>query len=284
MDTLHSSPSPLCYANGSYLSRDEIRLDPYDLGFLRGYVIFDVMPVENGKPFLWERHFRRLEDSARALHMELPVSAEEYQEILTKLVGENPFEETSLRTVFSGGPSENGFTPTPGNETFLVLVEALHRPKAETYMNGVKTITLHYERPIPQVKLGNHALAIRDLPRRQAEGAFETIYVNGGTVSEASQSNLFIVKDDTLITTWDNVLWGITQGLVLELAEGLGVRTEKRAMTTEELFSADEVFITGSSKRIVPVVQIDETIIGDGHPGETTKHLIQAFDEYVKEY
>ena len=103
-------------------------------------------------------------------------------------------------------------------------------------------------------------------------------------MSEASQSNLFIVKDSILITTWDNVLWGITQGVVLELAAGLRIATEKRDIRVEELLAADEVFITGSSKALVPVVQVDETAIGDGAPGEMTRRLMAAFEKLVREY
>lgn len=277
--------SPFCYKNGEYLFLDRIAINPYDLGFLRGYAVFDVMPIENGKPFLWERHFARLCKSAEALHLRVPVDEVEYKHILDTLLKKN-IERNQLlfRTVLSGGPSENGFLPKEGVETFLVLTEVAHACPATTYASGVKTVTLSYERPIPQVKLANHVLAIRDVPRRQAAGAFETLYINGDTVSEASQSNLFIVKNKTLITTWDNVLWGITQGLVIELAEKNGLSILKQPISRQELFSADEVFLTGSSKHIVPVIQIDDAMIGAGTPGPITRRLMALFDEYVQRY
>lgn len=279
------SPRPFfCYSNGVFLPLDEITLSPYDLGFLRGYAVFDVMPTENGKPFLWERHYERLVRSAAALNLRVPVGAEAYKNILDELIARHAPAKLSFRTVLSGGPSGNGFAPEEGKETFLILSEEAHACPIDIYEQGVKTITLEYERPIPQVKLANHVLAIRDLPRRREAGAFEAIYVNGGQVSEASQSNLFIVKDGRLVTTWDNVLWGITQGLTLELAEGLGISTEKRKITLEEILTSDEVFITGSSKRIVPVVQADETKIGAGAPGPVTRRLMAAFDDFAKRY
>lgn len=274
----------VCYFNGIFLPASEIMIDPRDLGFLRGYVVFDVMPVENGKPFLWERHYERLCRSAAALNLRVPVSQVEFGDILKRLITDNAPLKLLLRTVLSGGPSENGFTPEKGKETFLVLAEAVHPYPADIYERGVKAMTLEYERPIPQVKLANHAIAIRDLPRRQEAGAFEAIYINGGQVSEATQSNLFIVKDGRLITTWDNVLWGVTQVLTLELAEKLGIATEKRAISLRELLSADEVFITGSSKRIVPVVRIDDTVIGTSVPGPVTRRLLAAFDDFVRMY
>ena len=274
----------VCYFNGVFLPADEIAIDPRDLGFLRGYVVFDVMPVENGKPFLWERHYERLCQSAAALNLRVPTSKEEFKNILDRLIMENMHSALSLRTVLSGGPSESGFVPEEGRETLLVLAEAAHPYPVEIYEQGVKVMMLEYERPIPQVKLANHAIAIRDLPRRREAGAFETVYMNNGQVSEAAQSNLFIVKDGILITTWDNVLWGVTQMLTLELADGLGIAAEKRAISLQELLSADEVFVTGSSKRIVPVVRIDDTVIGTGRVGDVTKELMHLFDDFVKKY
>ncbi len=274
----------VCYFNGSFLPLADIAIRPNDLGFLRGYVVFDVMPVENGKPFLWERHYERLCRSAEALNLRVPASKAEFGDILRRLVSDNAPLPLSLRTVLSGGPSGNGFAPEAGKETLLVLAEVVHPYLADIYEKGVKVITLEYERPIPQVKLANHAIAIRDLPRRNEAGAFEAVYMNNGQVSEAAQSNLFIVKHDRLITTWDNVLWGVTQALVLELADKLGIIAEKRGISLQELLSADEVFVTGSSKRIVPVVRIDDAVIGTGTPGQMTRRLMAAFDDFVKEY
>lgn len=282
----------ICYHDGRFVPLGDISLSPYDLGFLRGYAVFDVMPMENGKPFLWERHFDRLIRSAEALGLSVPATKDEYKSILDTLVERNlPRRQAgaaagrlSFRTVLSGGPSPDSFVPQPGQETFLVLAEPAHAYPESMFTEGVKAITLEYERPLPQVKLANHAIAISDLPRRREADAFEAIYVSAGEISEASQSNVFIVKDGVLATTWENVLHGITQGLVLELAEAAGIRAEKRGISLEELLSADEVFMTGSSKRIVPVVRIDEIAVGAGVPGPVTVRLMAAFDEYAKAY
>src|SRR3989338_10124384 len=112
-----------CFFNGIYSTTKEIRLSPFDLGFLRGYVVFDVMPAVNGKPFLWERHFERLEKSAQALNLFLPVSKEEFSSILAKLLSLSGKESISFRTLLSGGPSADGFVPEPNQETFLVFAE-----------------------------------------------------------------------------------------------------------------------------------------------------------------
>lgn len=273
------------YMNGTYMPLREMAIHPYDLGFLRGYAVFDVMPVEQGKPFLWEDHYDRLCRSADALHLILPVNRESYKTILDTLIQKNPSAmKLSLRTVLSGGPSQDSFTPQKGQETFLVCIEETHAYSPSIYTDGVKIITLPFERILPQVKLANHMMAIRDLARREESGAFEELYVMNGLVSEATQSNIFIVRGDVLVTTWDNVLWGITQKLTLHIAEQCGVAVEKRSIALQELLSADEVFITSSSKHIVPVVRVDETIISDGKPGQMTQRLITAFEDFVEHY
>ncbi|MDD2766628.1 MAG: aminotransferase class IV [Candidatus Moranbacteria bacterium] len=273
------------YINGVYMPLREIAIPPYDLGFLRGYAVFDVMPVEHGKPFLWEDHYERLCRSAEALHLTLPVDRESYNAILDTLIEKNPSAlKQSLRTVLSGGPSQDAFTPEKGRETFLVCIEETHIYLPNIYTDGVKIITLSFERILPQVKLANHVMAIRDLARREKNNAFEELYVTNGFISEATQSNIFMVKGNVLVTTWDNVLRGITQKLTLHIAEQCGIVVEKRNITLQELLSADEVFITSSSKHIVPVVRVDEMTIGDGRPGEMTQRLITAFEEFVERY
>jgi branched-subunit amino acid aminotransferase/4-amino-4-deoxychorismate lyase len=270
--------------NGAFCDESDICISPRDLGFLRGYAVFDVMPVYRGKPFLPDRHYTRLARSAGALRLGLPVDAAAFAVIASELVRQEGQTEVIIRTVLSGGPSESGFRPIPGQENFLMLVEPVHAPNPSVYQDGVRLVTLEYVRPLPRVKFANHAIAIQDLARRDEAGAYETLYVNGGMVSECSQSNLFWVKDGQVFTTWDNVLWGITQGLVIELAEAQGRETIKKTVTLDELLQADEVFITGSSKAIVPVVAIDERKIGAGMVGPITIELMAAYQQYRDQY
>lgn len=270
------------YWNKAIVDASEIRISPSDLGMLRGYTLFDVMPVEGGRGFLWERHYDRLLLSAASIGMIVPVTKEEYGSLLDDLIEQSGNEELVLRTVLSGGPSANGFAPEPGQETFYVLAEPRHRVAETMYAEGVKLITLPYERSLPQVKFANHAIAIWDLNRRQAEQAFDTLYVSRGMISEASQGNVLIFKNGELITPREEVLWGITQGLIMELAERIGMPTAWRSITLEETLAADEVFLTGSSKGILPVVRIDDAIIGTGKPGVGCARLRTVYTEYLE--
>lgn len=272
------------YWNKAIVDASEIRISPSDLGMLRGYTLFDVMPVEGGRGFLWERHYERLILSASSIGMVVPVTESEYGAILHDLIAQSETEELVLRTVLSGGPSENGFAPNPGYETFYILAELRHRVGETAYTEGVKLITLSYERSLPQVKFANHAISIWDLKRRQAEGAFDTLYISNGLISEASQGNVLIFKNGELITPREEVLWGITQGLFMELALEIGMPATWRSISLEETLSADEVFLTGSSKGILPVVRIDDAVIGTGSPGEGYARLRAAYAEYLERW
>ncbi|MGB4833990.1 MAG: aminotransferase class IV [Candidatus Moraniibacteriota bacterium] len=275
---------PKAYWNGSYCDESAIHISPRDLGLLRGYAVFDVMPVYRGRPFHADRHYARLARSAETLRLQLPVDSTQFASVAAELVQQAGLTEATIRTVLSGGPSGDGFHLEPGRENFFMLVEPVYSPAPSVYRDGVSLITLEYERSLPQVKFANHAIAIQDLARRDRAGAYETLYVNGGVVSECSQSNLFWVRDGQLFTTWDDVLWGITQGLVMELVDTQGKMVTKKSVRLEELFQADEVFITGSSKLIVPVVAIDERKIGEGTVGSITRELMVAYREYCVKY
>ncbi|MBP7811591.1 MAG: aminotransferase class IV family protein [Candidatus Moranbacteria bacterium] len=269
------------FCSGNVVSVDQIVLSPSDLGMLRGFTIFDVMVVEHGRAFLWERHYDRLASSAKSIGLAVPLDKVAYGKALAELIEASPTQELVLRTVLSGGPSENGFTPEPGRETFYILTEERHRLSESIYQEGVKLITLPYERYLPQVKFANHTVSIWDLERRKREGAFDTLYISGGVISEASQGNVFLVKDGVLVTPREEVLWGIVQGLVMELAEAAGIPTEWRSVSLAELLVADEVLLTGSSKGIVPVVDIDGQAIGTGRLGTICAELRAAYEQYI---
>jgi branched-chain amino acid aminotransferase len=269
------------YWKNTFVPAADIKLSPSDLGMLRGFTIFDVMVVESGRAFLWERHYDRLLASAQALGLVVPLAKEAYGAVLAELIARAPTQELVLRTVLSGGPSENGFAPEPGRETFYILTEERHRLPESVYLKGVKLITLPYERFLPQVKFANHTMSLWDMKRREREGAFDTLYISGARISEASQGNILMVKDGVLVTPREEVLWGIVQGLVMEFAQAQGIPTKWRSITLKELLAADEVWLTGSSKGIVPVVNIDGHQIASGKPGPLSDQLAAAYQEQV---
>lgn len=273
----------LAYWNGKFVPMNEIQIAPTDLGVLRGYGVFDVMRTENGKPFLLERHFARLQRSAETLHLHLPVDEEEFRSIIARLLTENDFQQATIRTVLTGGASDSCFLPE-GRETFFITIIPFLGVAEKYLIDGAKIITLEHARNFPHAKITNYITAIEHAPNRLAKEALEVLFVNKGHVLEASTSNVMIVKDGMLITPKDHILKGITRGWVLELAASLNIPVEERALTLEETLAADEVFLTATNKYIVPVIQIDEHRIADGHPSPITKKLQQAAREFIAKY
>ncbi|MEK9174151.1 MAG: aminotransferase class IV [Patescibacteria group bacterium] len=273
----------VCYQNGEYISADRVCISPWDLGYLRGYGVFDVMPVINNKALLWEWHYDRLLRSASELGLTLHIGKEEYGEVLKQLIVKNEGKNIIFRTVLSGGISEDAFTPVVNKETFLILTEEFHPLPEEIFKKGARVMTQDHVRFFPQVKMTHYVSAIRTLGERQSKGALETLYIQDGVVSECAQSNFFIIKNGVVVTTNENALLGITQKLIVEkLAPENALLVEVRKITFEEVLNADEAFLTGSNKGVVPVVQIDEAIIGEGIPGPVTQRLVQLYQEFLQ--
>lgn len=275
----------ICYQNGEYLSSDKMVVSPWDLGFLRGYGVFDVLPVINSKAFLWEWHYDRLLRSADNLGLSIPVTKEKYGKILEELIVKNEGEDIIFRTVLTGGVSGDAFTPTTNQETLLVLTEGFQHIPEEMLIIGASVMTQDHVRFFPQVKMTHYVSAIKMLGKRKELGALETLYVQDGVISECAQSNFFIVKDGVVITTNENALLGITQKLLVEkIAPENHITIEVRKITFEEVLGADEAFLTGSNKGVVPIVRVDEVTIGDGTPGEITKQFIEKYREFIGAY
>ncbi|NTW14984.1 MAG: hypothetical protein HGA38_01285 [Candidatus Moranbacteria bacterium] len=272
-----------CHFNGKTVSLDEVVISPRDLGFLRGYAVYDVMPVVNGEPFLFEDHWKRFERSAADLGLTPPVSSDEAHDIARDLIRRHDYETMIVRTVLSGGPSGNGFLPE-GNETFCMMVEETAPLPRELYEKGGKVITLGYRRTLPSSRTADFIVPVRERERKLAEGAVEILYVHGGRILEASTSNFFIVKDGEIRTTGHGPRSGITRDLVVRLAKGAGIPVREHGLFEDDLRSCDEAFLTASNKMIVPITQVNALSIGSGEVGPVTRRLLSILDGFMKGY
>jgi D-amino acid aminotransferase len=272
-----------CYFNGKIVPFNKVQISPYDLGILRGYGVFDVMTTSNGKPFLLDEHWKRFLNSAKKVGLKIPISKEKYKKILKKLIKTNRYKKYTLRTILTGGMSSDAFTYC-GQETFYILAEKFVPLPKNLYENGAKVITSEYLRELPEVKTANYLHAIKNQDRKHKNGALEIAYVHKGKVLEAATSNIFIIKNNVLITPKNNILFGITRNLVIRLARKMGYNVMERDIKIRELFLADEAFITATNKDIVPVVKVDNKKIGNGMPGKFTKDLIKVFAGFIKTY
>ncbi|MEI6650764.1 MAG: aminotransferase class IV [Candidatus Moraniibacteriota bacterium] len=273
----------VCYLNGSILPMSDAAISPRDLGFLRGYAVFDVMPVVNGKPFLFEEHWSRLERSASDLGMRIRLSPDKAKEVMEHLIRRHSYETMTVRTVVSGGQSENGFTPE-GHETLCMMIEETLPLPRQLYRKGGKIITLEFARDVPSSKITSYIIPFRERDRKVREGAVEILYTQGEEVLEASTSNFFIVKKGVIRTAKDGMLSGITRNLVIRQALSQGIPVEEEIILISDLKKCDEAFITASNKKILPIVDIDGQPVGNGQPGPISKRLLETYDRFVKTY
>jgi branched-chain amino acid aminotransferase len=269
--------------DGRFVPASEAVIPVDDLAIMRGFGVFDLLRTLNGKPLFLKEHIKRLQASARRLGIELPWSPQELIGIVMQTLQRNAFEESNIRIVVTGGSSPDFITPQ-GTPRLLVLITRAPQLPQWWYTDGVKVITFFSERSIPGAKSIDYATATIALKQARDQNAIEAVYVDrNGHVREGTTSNLFAVYADTLVTPAKGILSGITRQAVLDLASKM-IRVDLRDLHLENLLTADEVFITGTNKMIVPVVRIDDTTIGSGRPGRQTQKLMDALNEKIGRY
>lgn len=274
--------NPINYLNGEYVSENESSIAAYDIAFVRGYAVFDFVRTYNRKPFLIEEHINRLFNSAKIANIQHDYSHAQINEIINLLIKKNDFKEYTFRIIMTGGMSSDAMGIVDNTPNLYILVKELVHPAHELYLNGVKLITDNYLRESPAVKSLNYFNLIAKRKLLYDSGAFTLLYVFNDKVLEAAICNVFIIKDNVIITPKSNILMGTTRNLIIQLMEGV-YKCEERYITVRELSSADEVFITGTTQGVLPVVQIDSEIFSARTPGKVTKEIINYFNKYVDE-
>ncbi len=266
----------IVYVDGKFLPWEEAVIPVDDLAVLRGYAVCDFMRTFEGRPFFLDDHIRRLFLSAEKINIALPWQINDIKTVVHQVLQKNPgMGEVNIRIVVTGGSSPDFFTPS-GNPRLIVLLTQVPELPKWWYTTGIKTITHYEERSNPEAKVTDYTPAARALKKAKAAGAVDAIYISSDNLAlEATTSNLFAVINDTLVTPDQGVLKGITRKAVMGIAQSV-MRVKERPLPLEELYAADEVFITGTNKGVVPVVQIDDSIIGKGTPGPWTQKLLLA--------
>ena len=272
---------PIYYVDGKFVAAEAALIPVDDLAILRGIGVFDLLRTYNGKPYFLDAHIDRLENSAKKIDLPLPWSHDEIAGVVKATLAKNNIPEANIRIVVTGGSSIDFMTPS-GPPRLLVLVSPIPKLPEAWYTAGVKIISWEVERPIPGAKSIDYISASLALKKAAANGAVEALYIDrNGFALECTTSNIFAFVGGTLVTPGRGILSGVTRKVVLELAEKL-FPIDIRDISRTELLAVDEVFITGTSKGLVPVVRIDEGTIGDGRPGEKTRRLMEAMKRHTE--
>ncbi|HMO38841.1 MAG TPA: aminotransferase class IV [Saprospiraceae bacterium] len=259
--------------NGTLTPAAEAALKVTDLAILRGYGVFDFFLVRSGVPMYVEDYVARFQRSARLLYLELPMPTDQLIGQIHSLIEANGLPDASIRLVLTGGYAEDGYTPVQPN--LLILAHPMPTYATSVMTEGVKVLLYAFQREVPEAKTINYLTGIREAARMRAEGAVEILYHDGRYVREGVRSNFFILtQDGILVTPQEKILHGITRKNTIELARQ-HFQVEERDVTPAELFAAQEVFLTSTTKGAMPVVQVDGQTIGNGQPGPITLQLAE---------
>ena len=269
---------PFVFVRDNFVPASQASILISDLSIQRGYGIFDFFKTLGGKPVFLEDHLDRFFHSAGQLRLETGKTREELRGILAVLQQKNKIPDSGIRLTLTGGYSPDGYSLASPN--LIITQQPLAATITGELQEGIRLVTYPHQRQMPEVKTIDYLMAIWLQPFIRENGADDVLYHRGGIshqdgvnhpdgiITECPRSNFFMVTaDDTIVTPARHILKGITRMKALEVA-GRQFRTEQRDMTLEELKTAKEAFITSTTKHILPVLQIDDIIIGKGSPGE----------------
>lgn len=275
------------YLNGTFLPADQARVSVFDRGFMFGDGVYEVIPVYGGRLFRLPHHLDRLDHSLNGIHLANPMDHDRWGEVLGELVALNGGGDQSLYLQVTRGvaPRDHRF-PDGITPTVFAMSDPVG-PVSENLRAGVAAITAEdFRWQLCHIKA--IALLPNILLRQQAieQGAAETIMLRSGEVTEGAASNVFVVVGDTVVTPPKSnlLLPGVTRDLVVELCRQHNVPCEERAIDQETLRNADEVWLTSSTREILPVVQLDGRPVGAGRPGQLWHRLIDAYQAYKRSF
>ncbi len=272
---------PLCYLNGELIPLRDAKIGVLDLGILRGFGIYEGITAFGDTPFCFDDHWERFEISARLLGLTIPHSKDEVFSAMRKIIAHNsPKTRANLRMVLTGGEAKHSLEHVPERETLFITAEPSVPLPAKLYEQGGTLISYEHQRFMPEIKTTHYITAVMLQKKRAAAEAVEILYTSGNQVLECATSNVFMVKNGTVITPDANVLKGITRKTILEIARK-EYPVEERSISIDEFLDADEMFICASFKDIVPIVSVDGQTIGSGSPGKITRDLMRHFAEYT---
>lgn len=272
---------PIVYLNGSYVPLSEARIPVLDRGFIFGDGVYEVVPVYDGVPFRWHQHLARLERSLGKIRIANPMTAERWTALVNELVDRHPWPNQMIYIQVTRGVARRDHVfPIDATPTVFAMASEMKTPTAEAIADGVRCISMTDVRwlhcDIKSVSLLGNVLA------RQAAadaGVAETVQFRDGFLTEASSSNVWVVREGVLLSPPRDgrILEGIRMGLLEELASETDVPYRIEAIPEADVRSADELLLTSASKEVLAIVELDGEPIGTGRPGPIFHKLLAAY-------
>ncbi|MDM8566428.1 D-amino acid aminotransferase [Candidatus Halobeggiatoa sp. HSG11] len=271
----------IVYLNGKFLPLEEAHISVLDRGFIFADGVYEVIPVYGRQLFRLTEHLQRLENSLNSIKLPNPLTQQQWIEILETVIAKNTGENQSIYLQITRGPAKRDHNfPEQSVPTVFVMSDELKPASPST---GVKAITCNDTR-WQNCDIKSIALLANILLRRQAieAGAVEAILIRDGYVMEGSASNVFVVIDGIAITPPKSqfILPGITRDLIIEAMQTAYLPCKEADISVEQLESATEIWVTSSTKEILPVIQLDEKTVGTGKPGVVWSQVWEIYQNY----
>jgi len=277
--------------NGNVVPAEQARVSVLDNGFTFGDAVYETLRTYRGRPFHLDRHLERLGASAARLGFAAPFGDEVFARRLDELLARAGNEESYIRIILTRGEGDISYRfDRVTGPTLVMVVKPFEPPPARDYAEGIPIVIASVRRNHPRAldpaiksnNLLNNILAVRE---GQGRGAAEAILLNDlGEVAEGASSNVFVVKAGRVSTPPldAGILSGITRRIVLDLCRGLGIPAREETLIAADLFAADEVFITSTTKEAAPVRTVDGKLVGAGGPGPVHQRILQAYRDYAR--
>jgi len=279
------------YLNGKLVERKKAEISVFDHGLLYGDGVFEGIRTYGGLIFRLKEHIDRLYKSADAIELAIPMTKIEMIEAVIRTLAANKLKDAYVRLVVTRGVGDLGLDPRKcSNPTVFIITDKIALYPKKFYRKGLEIVTATTKRNYPKaldariksLNYLNNILAKIDAIKSGTEEAI--MLTHDGYVAECTGDNIFMVKDRSLYTPPAHIgaLEGITRDAVIKLAKRAGIPFSEKIFRMEEIYGADEVFLTGTAAEIIPVVKIDKRRIGRGRPGEITLKLRDEFKELTK--
>ena len=277
----------LIYLNGKFVPEEQATVSVFDHGFLYGDGVFEGIRAYDGRVFRLEDHVQRLFDSAKAIMLNIPLTEEEMCQAILETLRKNNLRNAYIRPIISRGYGDLGLDPNKcPKPSVIIIAGGWGAMYGDLYEVGLTAVSVSVRRNSPDslppnIKSLNYLNNILAKIEANIKGGNEAIILDSrGLVSEGSGDNIFVIKDGQISTPHTiNNLKGITRAAVMDLAEIRGNPIQEKELGLFDLYTADEVFVTGTAAEVAPVTKVDGRIIGKGKPGPITKELMAAFKE-----
>jgi branched-chain amino acid aminotransferase len=282
----------LVYIDGEYRPKSRAKVSVYDHGLLYGDGVFEGIRAYDGVVFRLKEHIDRLYCSASVIMLSIPLTKEEMINAVLETLRKNHLRDAYVRLIVTRGVGDLGLDPRKCKKpTVIIITDIIRLHSGEAKENGIRTMLVWVKRdPVDatshEVKSLNYMNSILAKIEANIAGLDEAICLDkNGHISEGVAENIFIVKNGKVITppTSTGALVGITRDVAMKLAEKLGYKAVQSNITPTDLFTADEAFFTGTAAEIVPIVEVNKRVIGDGDPGPITRRLMQEFEKVVRD-